>query len=282
MNMTDFNPHIYILSYNSKDVATFNTLNRFGNQINTSIIVGTDDPILEHYKKKYRDNLLIFDKDTIEVDLMNNFEEKKFPIFAREYAYQHAMENNITHYVLLEDDYTLFGIRYVENGKLKGQSINITDWFIFLLKLTDSFKGKIQIGISQSGDYIGGKDNAMFTKGYRLKLMNSYFINCKYPIHFKGSINDDVNTAILLPTQNGAIPVTIGRILLNQKDTQSNGTALQDIYLKYSTYTKSMYSVMLNPSAVKIFTLSTAHPRLHHHVSANKVYPKLLDPKYKK
>lgn len=247
-----------------------------------SIVIGTDDPIIEKYKRNYKDNLLIFEKDDINVDLMNNFNEKKFPIFAREFVYTHAKKQGVTHYIILEEDYSDFSLRYIKNNKLMTKKMDINKYFVMLLKLTDKFKNKIHIGLSQGGDYIGGAQNADIKRGYRLKLMNSYFININYPIHFKGSINDDVNTAILLPITVGGLPYTIMGLSLTQKETQSNGTALKDIYEKYSTYTKSMYTVLLYPASVTVTLLRINHPRIHHNIHTNQVYPKLLDEKYKK
>lgn len=213
---------------------------------------------------------------------MNNFKEKKFPIFAREFSYIHAKKTGVTHYIILEDDYSEFTLRYIENNKLKTMNMNVNKYFNMLLQLTDSFKNKLRIGLSQGGDYIGGAQNGSIKKGYKIKLMNSYFINVNYPIHFKGSINDDVNTAILLPTTVHGVPYTFLGLALSQSETQSKGTALADIYEKYSTYTKSMYSVLINPVGVTVTYLICKYPRLHHNVCNNKVYPKIIDERFKK
>lgn len=46
--------------------------------------------------------------------------------------------------------------------------------------------------------------------------------------------------------------------------------------LDNGTYIKSFYSIMLNPSAVKISVFNTTNKRIHHKINYNKVCPKIL------
>ena len=47
-------------------------------------------------------------------------------------------------------------------------------------------------------------------------------------------------------------------------------------------YLKSFYSVLLNPSSVKIKMMRTKHLRLHHQVNWDNTAVKIIDQKYKK
>jgi len=54
------------------------------------------------------------------------------------------------------------------------------------------------------------------------------------------------------------------------------------MYLDKGTYVKSFYSVMMNPSAVKVYKMATAHPRIHHFISWNNLAPKIISDKFRK
>jgi hypothetical protein len=72
-------------------------------------------------------------------------------------------------------------------------------------------------------------------------------------------------------------------ISLNQKQTQTNSGCMTDIYMASGTYVKSFYSVMYNPSSVKVGVLSDrGNPRLHHTVNWRTTVPQILEEKYKR
>jgi hypothetical protein len=76
--------------------------------------------------------------------------------------------------------------------------------------------------------------------------------------------------------------LTIPNISINQQQTQQTEGGMTDVYLEYGTYVKSLFSVMYNPSSVKVSTFETKHKRIHHRVSWNNAVPKILNEKHKK
>ena len=80
----------------------------------------------------------------------------------------------------------------------------------------------------------------------------------------------------------GKIFMSIPKIILNQKATQSNGGGMTDIYMDSGTYIKSFYAILFNPSCVKIRMMGRNHKRLHHSISWNNAIPAILDEKHKK
>ena len=68
----------------------------------------------------------------------------------------------------------------------------------------------------------------------------------------------------------------------NQTITQSNPGGLTDFYLENGTYVKSFYSVIAEPSCVKVGMMGSHDKRLHHRVTWRNCAPEILSEKYKK
>jgi hypothetical protein len=57
---------------------------------------------------------------------------------------------------------------------------------------------------------------------------------------------------------------------------------MTELYLNNGTYTKSFFSVICNPSSVKISTMGDAYRRVHHKVYWDNAVPKIISSIYKK
>ena len=57
---------------------------------------------------------------------------------------------------------------------------------------------------------------------------------------------------------------------------------MTEIYEREGTYLKSFYSVMTQPSCVKIAQMGNTHKRFHHHVLWDYCTPMIINEKYKK
>ena len=137
------------------------------------------------------------------------------------------------------------------------------------------------VAFGQGGDFIGGKDSSLAKAKIKRKAMNSFFCSTERPFKFFGSINEDVNTYCKLGSQ-GKLFMTIRDVSLKQKNTQSTKGGMTDEYLDNGTYIKSFYSIITNPSCVKIFGMETTNSRIHHRVNWNTAVPKILSDRYKK
>ena len=76
--------------------------------------------------------------------------------------------------------------------------------------------------------------------------------------------------------------LTVADLSLNQVDTQQNKGGMTDFYLDGGTYIKSFYSVISNPSSVKISTIGNDHIRFHHSVDWEHCAVKIISDKFKK
>ena len=276
---------VFILTYGRPDnVKTYKTLDRFGYTGKIYLICSTDDKKLNQYKTKYKDQVITFNKDDIEFDTADNFNDKRVVVYARNACFKIAEDLGITYFLQMDDDYTDFSYRFdntlsYNNGR--GYINKVDDVFKALLKFYKSIPAK-SIAMSQNGDWIGGNQSGWAKKlSLKRKCMNSFFCSTKRPFKFLGTINEDVNIYTRLGSI-GDLFFTVPNVSLKQTDTQSNNGGLTDFYLDEGTYIKSFYSVLFSPSSVTVSVLNTENSRLHHRVAWNNTIPKILNEKYKK
>jgi hypothetical protein len=186
----------------------------------------------------------------------------------------------------LDDDYTDFRWsftdkkEYVTNKYIK----NLDNIFKILLNFYKTTP-VTTISMAQGGDFIGGSGSGLsktFLNGQiSRKCMNSFICSTERPFKFMGRINEDVNTYCNLGNK-GYLLLTIPQLRLEQKQTQSNLGGMTELYLSGGTYVKSFYSVMYNPSSVKIRLMGQSNKRLHHSINWNATVPKIISEKFKK
>lgn len=276
---------VFILTYGRPDnVKTYKTLDRFGYTGKIYLICSTDDKKLNQYKTKYKDQVITFNKDNIEFDTADNFNDKRVVVYARNACFKIAEDLGITYFLQMDDDYTDFSYRFDDKlsyHKGRGYINKVDDIFKSLLKFYKSIPAK-SIALSQNGDWIGGDQSGWAKKlSLKRKCMNSFFCSTKRPFKFLGTINEDVNIYTRLGSI-GDLFFTVPNVSLKQTDTQSNKGGMSDIYQDSGTYIKSFYSVLFSPSSVIVSVLNTENARLHHRVSWNNTIPKILNEQYKK
>ena len=143
------------------------------------------------------------------------------------------------------------------------------------------FSGVDTIAMAQGGDFIGGENSNVFKKRLSRKAMNSFVCDVDKRFKFEGRINEDVITY----SKKGSLGLkmfTIADVRLEQKITQSNSGGMTDIYLDNGTYIKSFYSIIFQPSSVKIKMMGNGNYRLHHSVKWKNTVPCILSEAHKK
>lgn len=277
---------VFILTHGRPDnVLTYETLKKTGYNGLIYIVIDDEDSTADKYKEIYKDKVVVFNKEKIALtfDEADNFEDRRSIVYARNATYDIAKKLGITHFIQLDDDYTTFvftadsSYRYL-NSRPMIKDINVA--FNNAIELLDSTRIDT-IAFSQGGDFIGGENSNVFKKRYSRKAMNSFICRTDRRIKFQGRINEDVNTY----TQQqsiGKIFFTICDYRLEQKTTQKNAGGMTDIYLKQGTYIKSFYTVMFQPSSVKVSLMGDVHKRIHHSVKWDCTVPKIIREDYKK
>lgn len=278
---------VFILTNRRADnVITIKTLRTYGYSGRIILIIDDQDNTLEEYKSINKDvEFYVFNKnEAIELtDSADNLKNPKAVVYARNMCHKIASDLAIDYFLELDDDYTAFDFKssdddiYISHKKVKNLDV-LFKYFIEFLAVTTAKS----ISFSQGGDYIGGFGNRFGEKITLFrKCMNSFFCKTDRSFQFYGLINEDVNCYVLNGSR-GELYFTSTHISLEQIQTQKNQGGLTDIYLEQGTYIKSFYSVMYHPSSVVVKDMGLINRRLHHSISSNLTYPKIVSEDYKK
>lgn len=270
-------------------VATFSTLEKGGWTGPTFFLVDDEDPQIDLYKETYgADRVVVFSKAAaMEItSACDNFRKPGTVLYARNAAFYAAQYLGYRYFLELDDDYDSFRcpLSHASTYTWSKSLTNLDRVFTAYLDYFKSLPPRVKtLCMAQSGDFLGGpKGNRVCaTLPLMRKAMNSFFCDVERQFKFVGTLNDDVNTYIARGN-TGELFFTGTLIALYQKETQNNEGGLTDIYLEAGTYVKSFYTVMLCPSAVKVFQLGVTHQRLHHRVSWPFAVPKILSPSHRK
>jgi len=278
---------VFIMVHGRPDkMWTYQTLRKSGYTGKIYLVGDNLDDTIDEYKKKYKDELLIFDKNEAasKMDAGDNTGDLRSTLFSANTIPELAKEKGIKYFFIMCDDY--YEIRYRFNNNLNYTSyrliMNLDVIFDSMIDFMEKNKKVSSLAMAQTGDFIGGEHGA-YAKNPTLKrkAMNSFLCNSERPFKFIGRLNEDVTTYVNLGGK-GVVFFTIPLLMINQKETQTTNGGLSDVYLEYGTYTKSFFSVMYNPSSVKVSMMITDHRRLHHRVSWKHAVPCIINENFKK
>lgn len=275
---------VFILSHGrAENVITWDTLTRCGYSGKRFVIIDDEDDQEPIYRKLYGDSVIQFcKKEAAErSDTMDCSKERNIVLFARNECHRIAKDLGLKYFLVLDDDYATFMLRYKDQGKFKGVRISnmdeLCDKFIEFLETS----GALTVAFSQGGDFIGGIGNKRIEKGLLRKAMNSFFCKTDRPFKFLGRINEDANAYVLLGSR-GELFFTVCRVMLVQTQTQQQAGGLTGAYLDHGTYVKSFYSVICMPSAVVVNAMGAHHRRMHHCVRWDNCVPQILSERWRK
>lgn len=276
---------VFILSYDRPErVKTLQTLENHGYTGDWYIIVDHESDYERYCDEHGEDNVVFLDKDDAlpELDRGDNFDNRNCNVYARYQTFDLAQELGYDYFLLLDDDYEYFEVRFNENyefgyDKIKNNKFNDLDRYIDLAIEYMERADLDCFAMAQGGDFIGGKHN-QFAQAVQTsrKIMNTFLCQADKPFEFRGTINEDVNTYVRA-AQLGKLFLTTNALSVDQEDTQQDDGGLTEIYLDEGTYIKSFYTILFAPSCT---TLGDIHdrqdPRIHHRVSWRNAVPKIV------
>lgn len=265
---------------------TLSTLKKCNYTGKLYFIMDDDDDTYDEYAKLYgKENIVLFNKAEIQksFDIMDNFDNDKVIIFARNASFEIAKKLNLKWFMELDDDYIeLKQIIPVDNKSVTSIYCRDLDSIInAMIEYMDNCKQITSLAMSQTGDLLGGIQNDMFVKRIKRKAMNTFLCNVDRPFKFVGRINEDVN----LYTQEGMrgkLFLTFVDTSIKQINTQKTSSGMTDVYRSLGTYTKSFYTVMGCPSSVKISMMIEKYQRIHHNINWNNTVPKIISSRFRK
>lgn len=277
---------VFIISNNRPNkVYTDTMLNKYNYTGTSYIVLDNEDKSINDYIEKFGEHRIkVFDKKAIadKTDEGNNFDNRRTTTHARNACFDIAESLGYKYFLVLDDDYTVFRYRYIDQYITKGYVQNLDNLFT---KTFEYYKNNkfLSIAFAQGGDFIGGESCGLL-KNYLFnsrKCMNSFFCSTDRRFWFLGQLNEDVNTYVTYGNR-GDLFMTIPFVGLEQKATQLTAGGMTDAYLKYGTYVKSFTTVMMQPSSVFVAMMGFTKNRLHHRVIQRHTTPMIIKEAYKK
>lgn len=275
---------VFILSHGRPDnIKTLRSLEKGNYTGKIYIIIDNEDETADEYYRRYGDKIVQFDKleAAKNTDPVIPSSKRNSVVYARNECWRIAKELGLTHFLVLDDDYTIFHFRFITNTILGHVNCKQLDRLFESMCAFLEVSGASTVTFSQGGDFIGGRHNKIIHKELTRKAMNTFFCMTDRPFKYIGMLNDDVNTYCLHGSQ-GELFFTVMAASIEQMPTQKNRGGLTEIYLESGTYVKSFCTVMLCPSCVKVTKMGETHKRIHHRVDWNHCVPKILSEKWKK
>ena len=275
---------IFIQSHGRADrVYTLRTLEKAGNQQDVYIVVDDEDAALPEYVQRFgEDRVLVFSKreSRQHFDVMDNFRNEKAVVFARNECFRLARRLGLRYFLELDDDYVEFAYRIDSDGGYNRATDPVRDINVHIIKLVEVFdrlpEYVVVLSIAQGGDFVGGSQGGLAkTLAVKRKAMNWFICSVDREFRFVGRINEDVNTYVGLG-KIGKVFLMIPYISLGQIMTQQNQGGMTDMYVDTGTYMKSFYTILDNPSCVKITRMGNKYRRLHHKIEWEYAVPKII------
>lgn len=274
----------FILTHGRPDkVHTYRTLQSHGYTGKVFIVIDDEDPTGDAYRRNFgEDNVLVFSKDEVGryTDQFDNFPDRRTVLWARNACWDLATQMGYRHFIQLDDDYIRWRHRRWGYGfdndptrnSYHGWNIkNLDAIFGALVRLLETTPIKT-VALSQGGDH--GSTDASRPRFLR-KAMNSFVCDTGKPFLFRGRINEDVTTYVVLG-RIGELFFSDMQLQLDQLKTQTNSGGMTEMYLDSGTYVKSFYTVMAAPSCTHIGLMGSLHRRLHHKINWRRAVPLII------
>lgn len=274
---------VLILTHGRADrVATLRSLETHGWTGPTFLVIDDEDKQGDEYRRIHGDKVVMFSKAAYaeSVDTGDNFPQRNTVLFARHAAFDIAERLGFRFFVMLDDDYSGWYYRFDREGQYGAFKLEPLDWLFSSLADYLAETPFATLAISQGGDHIGGGEGKKAIEAKR-KAMNVFVCDTERRFEFVARMNDDVTTYVNL--QRRGLPfLTFMGAQVNQAETQSRAGGLTEMYEEFGTYVKSFYSVMFDPSCVKVSVLSdprvggVGYKRLHHLIDWEACAPMIL------
>lgn len=275
----------FILTNGRPDrVFTYDTLRRCGYTGRIVLLVDDLDKTKDQYLEKYGDQVFVFDKRAIAAtfDQGDNFNDMRAIIYARNASFEVAKALGIRYFIQLDDDYRNFQFRFNDCLDYRPRVVRTLDHIFAALVRFFISSGVHSLAVAQGGDFIGGEGSPRAQKIQPMrKAMNSFVCSTDRPFKFVGRINEDVNTYTHLASK-GLLLLSTNQVTIEQTMTQSNAGGMTELYRDSGTYVKSFYSVMYQPSSVRVRMMHSKFSRLHHSVDWRTTVPLILPETVKK
>lgn len=275
-----------ILTHGRPNVTTTKTLRKCGYTGRIIYVLDDDDVTRPQYELNYgSEDIAVFSKEEMErtMDMCDNGGSRGVAVYARNACFDIAKKYGYRYFMELDDDYTAFDYTYgSEDGHFKRKNIkNLDKIFDYMLEYYEGIPA-LAIAMAQAGDFIGGAGNQIVrNQELKRKCMNTWLCSVERPFKFLARMNDDVTTYITLGNRGGVF-LQIPQLNIIQEATQKVKGGMTEVYRDNGTYLKTFYSIINEPSFVKVCQIGTRHRRIHHHIDWAHGVPKIVGEELRK
>lgn len=271
---------IFIPSYhrwdNLKTVKYFKRIGWDVKKIHVVIDSEADDKMeYEEASKNMGFNLHVFDMDVARkrYDYVHRpSKSRRSAGQARNMIYDIAREMGLEFYMVQDDDTTGYQIKkfgaYLRSADKKDIEVVFEGVKDFMKKRRIGL-----FGISQTGDFIGGKNE----KIYRKKVMNTTFVLLKYITRGERGVQDNDTSMFVGIMNNGLFTGSLGDgLVLSQTASATAKGGLTDLYNECKLLNKALICPIQFPSAISAEKRKTNGGRVHHRINNKYLYPRIL------
>lgn len=267
------NTAVFVLSHQrANKITTDMVLRKCGYTGKIYILVDDTDTQLNDYKEIFGDDCIVFSKmeQLKTTDSCDNFGNLKTPLYARNYCFELAKQLNLDYFIMADDDITDLKYAYVNNKGdfIRSKITNIDGVINSLVTFINASSNISSCSFAFSGEYFGGK-NGKYREGLGRTIQQFILFKADSPARFLSSKNEDLNISIA-NFDKLFFEVFDLCVVSPQRMTNEGGISYS------SMYENNMYSLMLMPSAIKLFTTGKMRKQ------NNNIYPKILSGRYKK
>lgn len=243
-------------------------------------MVDNKDKDLEMYKKKYKDMLLIFDKEDYAKDVDAHI--NKFPmngaLFARNACIDFAKKMKKEFYCVCDDDIQCVKLKDSRSGKL--ETTKITKRIDEIISYLIGYMEKTVItalGIPEDGAYIGGV-NQNVKDGIKFTLSKFMLYRTKEPVIYESIMWEDA-AAVMRDLSIGKVEFSPMILSVTAPENGTNAGGCQELYKKSSNYANAFMVLMARPDTVKI---TYKKDDFIMRISKTTLHPYIINQHYKK
>lgn len=243
-------------------------------------IVGDDDKTRFELMRRYgKDKVIVFNKDKMDVDLMDNSGEKKSPTYAEKFMYEYAKEHGYTYFARMDDDIKEFRYKVEDGDRLTTDRVRDLDQVFNIMIDFMEEADMAFFGPSRAGFYFGGKNNEAFKEGVDLLISQLIMCTTKHVIPFRGKTYSDL-VALLDTSICGRPAFRTMYLAVRSPDEGSNTGGVKSTYDKDpERYASNFFAVMAHPSGVKIRKRPGGD--FGHTIVKENLFPKIISGSYK-
>lgn len=260
---------------------TYELLKRCGYTGKIIFLVDSLDKTVRELRKRYSDEkIVVFDKKTVEVDLIDNSGDLATPTYAENYMYELAEKEGLKYFARADDDLKEFRYRIDLGDRLSTDSVQDLDEVFNILVDFMEEADMALFGPSRAGYYFGGRNGAAYQQGTDYNVSQLILCSVKHPLKFRGKTYSDL--LVNLDSSVSGRPVFRTMYLsVRSPDEGSNEGGVKKSYDKDPTrYNSNFCAVITHPAAVKI--KKRIKGDFGHKIILNNIFPKIISGRYKR